>query len=103
VAGAAGAEVVATEFFFEFLITVDDLMSFFHARFGWESFASFAGAFECWFVCVLIVMCHTASCLLVAVAGESAMGKGRYGVTPFGGCSTIELRRRKSRRSDLNQ
>ena len=43
---AAGAEVVASELFGEFFLTVDDAEAFLDAGFGWETSATFAGDFE---------------------------------------------------------
>jgi hypothetical protein len=44
--GAAGAGVVAAEFFEELLVAVDDADAAFHVRFGREASAALTGALE---------------------------------------------------------
>jgi hypothetical protein len=78
----ARAEVVATELLDEQLVPVNDAQAALDLCLGGEAIAPFAGDFEAGVFLIMVVVCHTASGLRVAVASsravrdEFAMGKG---------------------------
>jgi hypothetical protein len=44
--GAAGTKVIASEFFYKFLVAPDEPEATLYVCFGWEAFAAFTAALE---------------------------------------------------------
>ena len=56
---------------------MNDAPAFHDPRFGWESFATFAGGFERCLFWLMCVVCHTASWLRIAVSTCEVVGAER--------------------------